>query len=213
MVNLPKCYKGMESLTVHLKQAAIFTLKKRCKDHHQAGKSRTKAALSHPPIVLSTRAAVNVCHKKPSGLLAATLCPFTDTPLHPQTQHHWAACPLKHIHTSSTEHAQKTTKPQQSNSGNKLLFFCPVCLGLQGLSACICKWDAHGWAQNSSSSPGPSPHPCPACALLADSSFQSPTSHPGFLVLFQPVCSLWQPLLSAALWLHIIQFSEFHSSF
>lgn len=32
MVNLPKCYKGMESLTVQPKQAAIFTLKKRYKD-------------------------------------------------------------------------------------------------------------------------------------------------------------------------------------
>ena len=90
---------------------------------HQGGKSSSKAALAHPPLVSSTRAAISACGKKrPFGLLAATLRPLAGPPLYPKTLHHSATTPLKYLHTSSSVYAQETTIPEQFSSGNKLIF-------------------------------------------------------------------------------------------
>lgn len=122
----------------------------------------------------------------PSGLLAATLCPFPGSPLHPQMWHHSAASPLKQLHTSRAHTYPKNHKTRAIQLGQQTYTSVLCDFPCRRAQCCICKHDPHGCAQNSSSGPGPLPHACPAGALLADSWLQCPTSQPGSLVLFHP---------------------------
>lgn len=150
----------------------------------------TRAGPRQPSIILpllSTRAAINVCgKKKPSGFLAATLCPFTGSPVRPKIWHHSVASPLN-TNTPLAGYMPKGPKNKNNSAQATNCYFSVLCdFPCRGAQHWVCKWDPHGCAQSSSSSLGPSPHPCPACALLADSWLQCPTSQPGSLLLFQP---------------------------
>lgn len=160
--------------------------------NHWAGKSRTKAALAHPPLVPSTRATLSACGKKrPSGLLAATLHPPAAPPLPNSAPRRYTIQPPLRLDTYTPLAVYAPKRPlYQSNSAQATnCYFCALhYFPCKEAQRWVCKWDVRGCAPSSCSSPGhcPSPCPCPACELLADSWLHCPSSQPGSPVLFQP---------------------------
>lgn len=105
--------------------------------NHWAGKSRTKAALAHPPLVPSTRATLSACGKKrPSGLLAATLHPLA-APLPNSAPKRYTIQPPLPLDTYTPLALYVPKRPlYQSNSAQATnLFLCSAWLSLQGSSA------------------------------------------------------------------------------